>query len=174
MTSTENTESLNRQIQDMILMKKLSPRKIRNLVNIKKMADRLAQKPFLADDEVDQLVEKFGVKPDVITWGDYFQTEIAFQHWEKPDHEFEKVVQTVSFDLIAATMIFSGKDNAFREQTRSEYHEALHHSSNAKKEESLHMGILLEYYEQLGLEMNNLTNDDFNYFEQFVDKQAAS
>lgn len=168
-------KEINPEIEDMILQKKLSPRKIRNLIIIKNTVDRLSSVNYLSDEEVIDLEKKFNAKPDIITWGDYFQTEIASQHWEKDDNEFEKIIQTIEFDLIASSMIFHDKDEDFcRNVERSKY-EAMGQNPadwSPEDEENYHLGILYDYYNQMGLRFEALSTRDFEYFEQFADKKA--
>ncbi len=175
MTDIKTMKDINPEIEDMILHKKLSPRKIRNLIEIKNMVERLSSKNYLSAEEVADLEKKFHVAPDIITWGDYFQTEIASQHWEKEDAEFEKITQTIEFDLIAATMIFHDKpENFFRVAEQNKY-EAMGKNPSEwtpRDEENYHLGILYDYYRQMGLSFARLSARDFEYFEQFADKKA--
>ena len=167
---------VNPEIQDMIMQKKLSNRKIRNLIVLKKMIDRLSTLPYVSDAEVKQIEEKYGVKPDILSWGDYFQTEVATNHWEKSDADFENIIQTITFDIIAAILIFSGKDESFigditAAQLRSQEKNAA--EWNGEDEENMHLGILLNYFRKMGLDINLLNGQDFSYFEQFASQKAV-
>jgi hypothetical protein len=113
-----------RALEGFILQKKLTPRKLRNLVNIAVTAERLATTPYMEKTEIDGIVDRFGVAPDVTTWGDFFAAEIASDHWEKAEPEFEKICETVVFDFIAAALIFSGKAPAFTDSVMLQYREA--------------------------------------------------
>ncbi len=168
-------DTLNRQAQEFALQGKLSPRKVRNLIVLKKMVDRLATKTYISESEVEELAELYGEAPDIITWGDYFQAEVATDHWQKDDAEFETLMQTITFDLIAAILIFDKKKREFFEIVRANQQEAMQkdkHKITEEDKEHVHMGILLDYFLQMGLSAANLTDQDFDYFEQFASKKA--
>ena len=176
---SENTtmEALNYQLQELLVNKQLSPRKIRNLILLRKMINRLATKPYISDEEVASLEEKFGDKPDMITWGDYFQVEVGIEHADKSDNAFEKVIQTITFDLIAAILIFTDKDKSFITQIKDQQMKAQikpAEKCTSNDEESIHLGILLGYFHEMGLNMRALTDQDIAYFEQFASKKAVS
>ncbi|MDH5720319.1 MAG: hypothetical protein OEZ13_06805 [Spirochaetia bacterium] len=167
--------TINPQIQDYILQEKTSPRKIKNLILIKKFIDRMADKLFLPEEEIAKIEKKYGVKPDLQSWGDYFQIEIMRDHHKKTDEEFEKIIQTVIFDVIASILIFTGKQKNFIDHIKERQLEASLKNSQeltADDEESLHMGILLQYFQEMGLSIDNMTREDFTFFEEFSTKQA--
>lgn len=66
---------LNPELFDMMKQGKLSAGKILNLIALKELVDRFAVTPFIEKDKLEQIKEKTGVEPDILTWGDYFQTE---------------------------------------------------------------------------------------------------
>ena len=170
-------EAINPLVQKLVLENQLSPRKIRNLILLKKMVDRLCSSLYLDPEEALKIEEKVGEFPDIVTWGDYFQTEIAIEHGKKNDAEFEAVIQTVTFDLIASTLIFTNKDDDFRSNVRNAQLAAQvkdYTSWTSEDEESIHLGILLDYFLQMGLDMQKLTEQDFAYFEQFAAQKAVS
>lgn len=159
-----------RALESFILQKKLSPRKLRNLVNVATTAERLATRPFIEKTELDGIVGRFGVVPDVTTWGDFFAAEIASDHWEKSEVEFEKICETVVFDFIAACLIFSGKTAAFSDSVMLQYHESLAKERglmNGEDEERIHLGILAGYFNQMGLAKDNLSDEDMSFFDSF-------
>ncbi len=161
---------MRRALESFVLQKKLTPRKLRNLVAVATTAERLATKPYIEKRELDLIVDRFGVGPDVTTWGDFFASEIATDHWEKGDAEFEKICETVIFDFIAACMVFPGRTAAFIESVMHEYRASLGKSAelrNADDQEKIHLGILAGYFEQMGLRQENLTDTDTEFFDSF-------
>lgn len=170
-------ETLNRQVENLVLEKKLSPRKIRNLIVLKKVVERLATKPYVSADTVAELEQTYGEAPDIITWGDYFQTEVASDHWQKDDEEFETIMQTITFDLIAAVLIFHNKGAEFINFVREQSTEAMVKDREAITDddrEKIHLDVLLGYFQQMGLSKDKLTDQDFAYFEQFASQKAVS
>jgi len=159
-----------RALESFVLQKKLSPRKLRNLVQVATTAERLSERPYLEHAEIDTIVGKFGVAPDVTTWGDFFAAEIATDHWEKSDAEFEKICETVVFDFIAACFIFSGKPQAFMDSAMAHYRESLARDTSVRDGEDLeriHLGILGGYFTQMGLQKDNLNDADMAFFDSF-------
>ncbi len=105
---------LNPELFDMMKQGKLSAGKILNLIALKELVDRFAVTPFIEKDKLEQIKEKTGVEPDILTWGDYFQTEIASRYFEKSEFEFLKIFVTFRIDHISAQLKFSGNQNSFK------------------------------------------------------------
>lgn len=149
---------------------KLSADRIAALEHLMEMADRLSTKPYLTEDTLIELKKKYEVLPDVITWGDYFSTEIASVHAEKSDDEFYKVISLVCFDLIAAVKIFTGKDYRFynfvKEQVALTEGVTEANLSDEQKE-AIHLSYLMQYFENMGLDEAKLSQADLDFFEQF-------
>jgi hypothetical protein len=161
---------VRRALESFVLQKKLNPRKLRNLLAVAGAAERLSSRPYMAQVELDGIVARFGVGPDVTTWGDFFAAEIATDHWEKSDAEFERICETVLFDFIAAAMVFSGKSSDFIASALRDYEESLIKESGlrtADDEEKIHLGILAGYFSQMGLEKTRLSDEDMEFFESF-------
>ncbi len=151
---------------------KLSLRKIRDLSEIRLFVDRLATKPYLPQEVQKEIFEKFGETPSMLTWGDYFQAELAEEHYQDSDEEFQKIVQTVRFDVIAAKLIFQNKDAEFLEFVDIQYQTAsqkLHRQETITREEEefIHLGLLKGYFENLGLAAAQLMDSDHSWFNQF-------
>ena len=72
--------AVRRALESFILQKKLSPRKLRNLVGVATTAERLASRHYMEKAELDGIVGRFGVAPDVTTWGDFFAAEYS-RYW---------------------------------------------------------------------------------------------
>lgn len=167
---------INPAIEDMLAHKKLTTLKVDRLIFLKKLVDKVAARPYLPESEVQKIQAKFGVKPDVITWGDYFQTHIATEHWEKSDAEFDTIINTIHFDLIASVMIFANKNNQFLNEIEEAFQASLNQSNNngMENEEINHLHILMTYFKEMGLKMSAFDNRDFDFFRQFSQESAVS
>ncbi|GIX41976.1 MAG: hypothetical protein KatS3mg129_1709 [Leptospiraceae bacterium] len=164
-------EGIHKQLQPLVDKGQLSARKIVALIELKEIVERFAQVPFVPEEEVKLMEKKFGAKPEIITWGDYFQTEVASRYFYYPDEDFEKIVSTIRFDIISSIMIFKNKSNEFKERIKEE---ALILNGLEKEkfteddEQILHLSILLQYYEEMGLEKAEISKEDMEWFESFV------
>ncbi|XDD49542.1 hypothetical protein AB3N59_14195 [Leptospira sp. WS92.C1] len=168
---------LNPELFDMMKQGKLSAGKILDLIALKELVDRFAVTPFIEDKKLSEIKERTGVEPDILTWGDYFQTEIASRYFEKTESDFKKIVETIRFDLISAHLIFSGKPDYFRDSVRGQ---ALISKSidstfwTLEDEEVIHLETLLEYYSQMGIGEKPLTVSDRIWYESFeLEKKAV-
>ncbi len=170
-------KGINPALQDMIARNQLSERKIELLIILKKFIDRLAGRNHLSEEELLKLESQYGVRPDVVTWGDYFQTRVASDHWEKTEDEFEKIMETIHFDIIASVLIFTGKDGKFTQSIEERCNEIEldpNETISPEDEEQLHLGILLNYYREMQLDIASLEKADFNFFEQYSSERAIS
>lgn len=161
---------VRRALESFVLQKKLNPRKLRNLLAVAGAAERLSSRPYMEQNELEGIIARFGVGPDVTTWGDFFAAEIATDHWEKTDAQFERICETVLFDFIAAAMVFSNKGSEFAVSVLRDYQESLSKEAGlrtADDEEKIHLGILAGYYSQMGLEKSRLSDEDMEFFESF-------
>lgn len=172
-------EGIHQQLQPLIDKGQLSARKIVALIELKEMVERFANVPFIPEEEIELIEQKFGAKPDIITWGDYFQTEVASRYFHYSDEDFEKIVSTIHFDIISSILIFKNKSEEFKDKIKEE---ALILNGMEKEkfteedEQILHLSILLQYYEEMGLEKAELSKEDMEWFESFVktyEKQAS-
>jgi hypothetical protein len=166
-----------RALEGFILQKKLTPRKLRNLVNLANTAERLATRDYLDKAELDGIVGRFGVAPDVTTWGDFFAAEVAADHWEKSEPAFERICETVIFDFVAASLVFSDKPTAFYDSVMEQYNSCVTKESGlrtAEDEEKIHLGIMAGYFHEMGLRKNRLSPDDMEFFDSFSVKIKAS
>lgn len=166
---------INPELNDMMLRGQLSGRKIAELVRLKELVDRFAQTMYVPGKEMAELKERFGVEPNIQTWGDYFQTEIASQYFQAADDEFIRLVDTVRFDLISAIKIFKDKSASFCNQVQSDGLTVFgmpREEWQVQHEEAAHMHILLQYYQEMGLEKTQLSVEDESWFDGFMDQEA--
>lgn len=136
---------------------------------MKKFVDRLAENTYLSTEELQAIEERFGTGPSVRTWGEYFQSEIAEDHFDKSDEEFARIVETIQFDLIAAILIFQNKNEQFLAEVESHYYEASQKTPplSLQDEEYLHLGLLQEYFEKLNLRQSKISEEDYEWFEKY-------
>lgn len=164
-------DGINPALESMITRGLLGDCKIRELIRLKQIVDRFALAPYRSQEEVHTLKEQYGVEPDVISWSDYFQTEIASQFHHVSDDEFVRIVDTVRFDLISASLIFTGKPKSFIDRIDSEgiaVYELPRKSWSADQEEAAHLFILKNYFVEMKLHENRICAEDRAWFDEFV------
>ena len=172
----EKKSELNPELFDMLKRGILSSKKIVLLIELKHMIDAFSSTNFVEEEKLEEIKSKFGVYPDIITWGDYFQTEVASRYFDKTDEEFFQIIETIRFDVISAHLIFSGKPEYFLDKVRGD---ALVSRSFAlteqslENDESIHLEILLNYFENMKLGAKPLSLTDRSWYESFDLKQIA-
>ena len=171
-----NEKGINPALNDMILREQLSAEKISELIRLREIVERFAMSPYLSAKETDNLEERYGARPDVQTWGDYFQTEIASRYFDLEDEDFSRIIDTVRFDLISAVMIFRDKpaeflDYIYREGIRVQ--DTLPENWTEDQEEAAHLFILRNYFLEMNLEECVLNSEDSKWFEGFVGESGA-
>ncbi len=162
---------INPALHDMIRRGQLSPRKTSELVRLKSLVERYAVGSYLKDQEVKDLVAKFGTAPDVITWGDYFQAEIGGQYFDASDEEFSRIVDTIRFDFISSVMIFSNKPDVFMEKVRREGQEAQMVEPTRwtdEQREAAHLFILYNYFQDMNFEADKIAEEDKVWYQGFI------
>lgn len=168
------TTGMNSELNDMVRRGQLSKNKIESLVYLKRLVDGYATTRFVSEQEEQRLKERFSVAPSVITWGDYFQTEIASRYFELSDEEFFKVIETIRFDLVSAIQIFQGKSEAFFEKVDGEAMIASSRDEGEIEEtdsEALHLQVLMKYYREMGLDGVEIDPVDLNWFDSFLEDE---
>lgn len=167
---------LNPELFDMMKRGQLSAEKIVTLIEIKRTVDRFAVTKFTDEKTMEELKEKFGVYPDIVTWGDYFQTEIASLFFPMEDQEFRKIADTIRFDLISSHLIFSEKPSYFYDKVRGDaliskcFDEEFRSDTD---KENIHLEILLDYFENMQLGKKPLSISDRRWYEVFDVQKVA-
>ena len=162
---------INPSLYGMIKRGQLNSFKLSELIRLKEIVERFVIKPHISNDEVQSIKEKFGTEPDVITWGDYFQAEIGSQYFNVSDEEFSRIVDTVRFDLISAAMIFTEKPDSFFDgvlQKGDEAYAIPEEEWTEENEEAAHLMILRNYFLELELHENRVSDIDRRWFNEFV------
>lgn len=91
---------INEELIPMVDDGTLNITKIRCLVSIKEFIDGISSTNYRKDNVVNNVEQILNARPAVITWGDYFQTKLAFELQGCSDDEFIKAVETVKFDIM--------------------------------------------------------------------------
>jgi len=145
---------INRAIIPLINNSGITSSRMMHLIYIKEFIDRISTKSFLQEYEIKKVEEKFGVTPDIISWGDYFQAEIATSTKHLSDDEFIKVFETLKFDMISSYIIFKNKGTDFFEWIENSYSDIEANDVGQLTEEDneiIHLRILMDYYTEMGL-----------------------
>lgn len=158
----------------MALRGQLSGRKLADLIRLREIVDRIATSRYVSEEALRKLQERFGVGPDIVSWGDYFQTELASLYHGLNDTEFSGIIDTVRFDLIAAHKVFLGKPPEFLSSVEAEGLAVYGKDRNdwtPADEESAHLYILMQYFRELGLNQARLGAEDEEWFNGFVSQE---
>ncbi|MFA5518572.1 MAG: hypothetical protein WDA74_04890 [Spirochaetota bacterium] len=169
-------ELINRAVIPVINEGGVSFARLENLIYVKEFVDRISTQKFVNDTEVLELQKKYGVKPDIITWGDYFQSEFASRFCRESDQEFLKAVDTVKFDMIASYLIFHEKGSEFFEWVRNSYYNTLiddHGYESSEVDEIRHLKILMDYYLELGI-ADRFDEAEMSWYADFKEEDAAA
>ncbi len=162
---------LNDAVISLVNQGKLSMVKINQLISLKEFVDRLAGRNYISSDVVDDLVAKYGSEPQIVTWGDFFQTEIAFDSWEYSDEEFLKVISTIKFDIMSSYEIFSNQNFEFFDWIERSFKEIIDLNKSVYSEEEqeiLHLKILKDYYINMDIK-DNFETDEMLWYNSFMD-----
>lgn len=169
-------ELINRAVIPVINQGEVSFARLSNLIYLKELIDRIATLKFVDDSEALELQKKYGVKPDIITWGDYFQSEFASRFYGKSDQEFLKAVDTVKFDMIASYLIFNEKGTEFFEWVSDSYYNILINEdeyASSDVDEIKHLKILMDYYIELGI-ADRFDETEMTWYADFKERDAAA
>lgn len=170
-------DAINPALNEMIERGQLSARKIADLIRVRAIVERFATRTYLAADEVEQLKARYGAEPDVVSYGDYFQTEVASRYFHLEDAEFSRIVDTVRFDLISAVKIFRGKPEAFFDAVLAAGEAAYRveqASWSQEQEEAAHLFVLCNYFRDLGLTGAVLAPADEEWFGGFLNDASVA
>ena len=145
---------INRAIIPVINDKGISALRMTHLIYLKEFIERIAAKPYMKQDELNRLEAQYGVHPDIVTWGDYFQAEMATTLQNKSDDEFIRAFETVKFDMISSYLIFKDKGSEFFEWVENSFSSIAIddvESLSDEDKEIVHLKILMDYYQEIGI-----------------------
>lgn len=153
----------------------ISLHRLEELIYIKDFIDRNTTKNYIEKGKALELKENYGVMPSIISWGDYFQTEMATSLLYRTDEEFMRAVHTVKFDIISSYEIFSSKGPDFFEWVDDQYLELIDEDNmenlDEDQEEILHLKILKDYYSDMGI-IDNFSTSEKKWYSTFGEAVA--
>lgn len=167
-------EIINQALIPMINDGLLNVKRIDSLVYIKDFIDRVCDKRYTEADKEKELTEKYGASPDVITWGDYFQTELATQFLNESDEVYFKAVDTVKYDIISSWIIFEDKETEFFDWIENTSLQILPEEMiepDEELQEIIHLKVLMDYFLNLGLN-GKFTNAELKWHTSFDEAVA--
>ena len=154
---------------------RISLDRVDSLVYIKEFIDRVTTKPYMKDEDIEKIIQKYGVAPTVVTWGDFFQTELAMDFLNATDEEFFDAMDAVRFDIIASFEVFDEKGSEifqWIERTISELATKDESLFSDEDREIVHLNILKNYFLDMHI-INNFTSSELEWFEGFKEAQAV-
>ena len=152
----------------------LSVRRINDLIYIKEFIDSISSKDFIEPKSADSIKKRFGVMPNILTWGDYFQTEMASSFLELSDDDFQKAVDTLKYDMVSSYLIFSENSIEFQDWVESRFLEIVIEKKDnytEEEEEILHLKILKDYYINIGI-VDNFSENLKKWYNSFSESMA--
>jgi len=167
-------EIINEAIMSMVNDGQFSMRRLNDLIYVKEFIDRISTRNYLEEKDIESIRGKFGTHPSVQTWGDYFQTEMAASLIVLSDDEFSSVIDTLKFDMIASSIIFSEKDVPFFEWVDHAHRDIMRlkdSSFTEEEDEIIHLKILKDYYTDLGI-TGNFTDAEMKWYSAFNEAAA--
>ena len=165
---------INRAIIPVINDRGISSLRMTHLIYLKEFIERISTKPYMKEEELNRLEEQFGVRPDIITWGDYFQAEMATTMKTKSDDEFIKAFETVKFDMISSYHIFKDKGSDFFEWIENSFGNVETDEVDSLSDEDkelVHLKILMDYYQEIGI-ADRFSESELNWHLSFREALA--
>jgi hypothetical protein len=166
---------INKAVIPLINGAGMSSLRMMHLIYIKEFIDRISTKSCLHEDEIKRVEEQFGVKPDIVSWGDYFQAEIATSAKILSDNEFMKIFETLKFDMISSYIIFKNKGADFFEWIENLYSDIEIKDVDQLTDddsEIIHLRILMDYYKELGI-ADRFFESELKWHSSFIDARAV-
>ena len=145
---------INEAVIPIINARGISAFRMTHLIYIKEFIERIATKSYMKEDELRRLEDQYGVQPDIISWGDYFQAEMATTLKDADDDEFLKAFETVKFDMISTFIIFKDKGKDFFDWVENSFNNIKVYDAGAltdNEKEIVHLKILMDYYVEIGI-----------------------
>lgn len=148
--------------------------RLMHLIHMRDFIDRISSNNYINDEALRNIEKKFGVYPDIITWGDFFQAELATTLRNASDEEFFTAFETVKFDMISSYMIFNGKGPEFFEwlENSSSWLAAKEEAEYTEEDKEIrHLRILMDYYLELGIN-GSFTDAELKWHSSFNQAMA--
>lgn len=147
----------------------LSVDKVNILAEMKAFVDRVSTRTYIGENTLASLVKQFGVEPDIVTWGDYFQSELAFDAVKYSEEELKRVTDTIKFDIMSAYQIFCEHETGFFEWVESASNDiimATEQEYTEEEQEILHLKILKDYFCNMGI-VDEFTPEEVLWYASF-------
>ena len=167
---------LNDAVAQLVSDGRIPMEKVRKLIEIKDFIDRISDKDYISAETSASLTSRFGVSPDIVTWGDYFQADLAMADIQYDDDTFDTMLDTVRFDIMAAWDICSSNGPEFFEWVNNAATELwLTGKDDAElseeEKEISHLKVLVDYFS--GMELNgNFYESELIWYHNFFEAQA--
>ncbi len=166
------TDLINPSIMPIINRNGMSAHRISSLIYLKEFVDRVSSKNYISKPDLEKLEKKYGIFPDIITWGDYFQADVATAHAFKDDDELLRSLNTIKFDIISSYLIFNDKGNDFYKWVDSHENASFSDAEISDEEREIeHLKILKQYYVEMGI-TNTFTEAEIAWHSSFSDAMA--
>lgn len=152
----------------------LSSERLMHLIYLRDFINRISSRNYLNDQDLQKIYEKYGVLPHIVSWGDFFQAELATTLRNASDDEFYRSYEAVKFDMISSYKIFKEKGQEFFnwvENTFSWLSGKEKASYSDEDKEIIHLKILMDYYLELGIN-GEFTDSELYWHSSF--KEAAA
>ncbi|HNX22783.1 MAG TPA: hypothetical protein PKG60_01965 [Spirochaetota bacterium] len=165
---------INRAIIPVINDRGISSLRMSHLIYIKEFIERISTKSYMKDEDLTRLEAQYGEIPDIITWGDYFQAEMATTMQFKNDDEFIRAFETVKFDMISSYMIFKDKGSDFFEWIENSFGNLIIDDTDNLSDEDkeiVHLKILMDYYQEIGI-TDRFAESELNWHSSFREALA--
>ncbi len=168
-------EIINPALMPLINNGMLPSVRLTDLAYLREFINRVSSRDYLPGRDADALFERYGAMPDILSWGDYFQTELAFSLRGASDSEFRRAFATVRFDIISSWEIFSGKGRAFFDfidnARDAVVTDGLESFEGVDRDEIIHLGILKDYYINLGI-LDRFTDSERKWYSSYGNAAA--
>lgn len=163
---------LNNSVMPLVNSGNINMLKINQLILLKEFIDRNSANSYLSEDCISDITQKYGTPPDVQTWGDFFQSEVAQDAYSYDDEEFMKTITTIKFDIMSAYEIFSEQKFEFFDWIEKNFADIVNNDTDDYTEEEkeiLHLKILKDYYINMGLK-NSFTPEEILWYGSFSEE----
>ena len=166
---------LNEELIPFVNSGKMGLSEIESLILIREFINRISSRKYIEDEVVSEVYRKHDALPTVITWGDYFLTELVYDIINSADKNFKKAIATIKYDIISSHIIFSDKDGVFFEWVESNYQLFKPVDNDIpcdEYEEAVHLKILKDYYVGLGI-VDRFTKEELSWYGSYEEATAV-
>ena len=169
---------LNDSVMQLVSDGRIAMGKVAKLIDIKEFVDRISDRTYISNETSASLSARFGVSPDIVTWGDYFQSDLAMSAVHTEDEDFDRMIDTVRFDIMAAWDICSSNGEEFLQWVNEAATELWltgkdETELNDEEKEIAHLKVLVDYFTGMGLN-GNFYESELIWYHTFFEEQAKT